>query len=237
MPDNYTLTRDPVFYATVAFFAFLTTVLPALLGQPRFLPIVQAVGVTVFVALAVRKGHIRGALNTIALWLSVQFVLLFMLSRVVGGLVERAIADGFVYRGDMAAWFFGGAALPDSLMTSPLGRLGELAGIVAGSLVSAGLLGNWFLMRATNQAAFGGGTLLSAMNLPGLYPLALPLWALIRIAGYAGLVVLCAEPLLTSNWSPGFYWANRRRLIVGSLALLLIGLLLELLLPPFWSRG
>jgi hypothetical protein len=237
MPDSYSLTRDPVYYITVAFFAFLTTLLPALLGQPRFLPFSQALSLTIFVALALRKGHLRGALNVLALWLSVQFVLLFVLAFLFGGLVERAIPDGFVYRGTIANWFFGDEPYPGGLLTEPLRRLGEVVGILAGSLLTGGLVGNWFLVRAVNLAAFGSGALLSVLMQPGLILFAIPVWALVRIAGYAGLVLLCAEPLLTSNWSPSFYWTQRRSLLLVSVSLLLAGLLLELILPSIWSRG
>ena len=54
------------------------------------------------------------------------------------------------------------------------------------------------------------------------------LWLVIpRLAGLAGLAILFTEPLLTRTWSPGFYWRNRRRLIVVSVALLALGLILE----------
>jgi hypothetical protein len=159
------------------------------------------------------------------------------LSNLFAGLVERAISDGFAYRGAVTAWFFAGAPLPGGLLAAPLSRLGEVAGVVVGSLASAGLIGAWFLVRATNLAAYGAGTLLGAMETPGLYIFVLPLWALVRIAGYAGLVILCAEPLLTGNWSPRSYWTQRRRLLLVSLGLVVAGLLLEIVLPPLWSRG
>lgn len=237
MPDKYTLTRDPVFYGTVAFFSLLTTAMPALLGQPRFLPFIQALCLTIFVAQGLRHGHLRGAINTMALWLALQFILLMLLSRLFVGLVERAIGDGFAYRGEVAAWFFSGGPLPGGLLTAPLGRLVEVAGIVLGSLISAGLIGAWVMVRATNLAAYTAGTLLGAMETPGLYIWALPLWAMIRIAGYAGLVILCAEPLLTNTWSPRFYWTQRRRLLLVALGLVVAGLLLEIILPPIWSLG
>jgi hypothetical protein len=92
-------------------------------------------------------------------------------------------------------------------------------------------------VRAVDLAGFGAGTLLSTLETPGHYALALPLWSLVRIAGYAGWVVLCAEPLLTGVWSPRHYWSQRRQLILVAGGLVVAGLLLELLLPPLWSRG
>ena len=63
---------------------------------------------------------------------------------------------------------------------------------------------------------------------------AVPLWAILRTLGYAGAVILLAEPLLTSNWQLSFYWRNRRRLLLFTATLLLTGLLLEFILPDYW---
>jgi len=58
MEREYQLTRDPVFYLMAAFFAFLTTALPALLGQFRFMPIGQTLVLAIFMAIAVRRGDL-----------------------------------------------------------------------------------------------------------------------------------------------------------------------------------
>jgi hypothetical protein len=231
MQDTYSLTRDPLYYVTVGFFALLTTALPGLLGQPRFLPVIQALALTIFIALPLRKGHIRGALNVMAIWLTLQYILMALLSWAFGGLVERAMANGFVYQGELAAWFYGSARLPGSLHAAPLARLVEIAGIVLGSMLTAGLVGAWFLVRAVNLAGYSTGTLLASLDTPALVPLVLPIWSLLRLAGYAGLIVLLAEPLLTNQWAIAFYWARRRRLLLLSLGLIIAGLIAELVLP------
>jgi hypothetical protein len=64
----------------------------------------------------------------------------------------------------------------------------------------------------------------------------LPLWTLLRLAGYAGFVVLLAEPLFTGNWTLRHYLGERRTLLLASTALLVAGLLLELILPGAWRR-
>jgi hypothetical protein len=43
MQRSYQLTSDPVFYWMGSFFALLTTALPAVLGQVRFMPLGQTV--------------------------------------------------------------------------------------------------------------------------------------------------------------------------------------------------
>lgn len=237
MTANDSITRDPIYYYTAGFFALLTSALPALLGQPRFLPIIQTVALTTFVAVALHHRHPRGALNVMALWLPIQFISLTLLSRVFGAHIEAAFANGFLYRDAVTAWFFAGAPYPAGLTTEPLRYGMEIAGIVLGSLATAGLVGTWFLVRLVNQAAYGTGILLALLEDPSQSILVLPYWILLSAAGYAGLIVLCAEPLLTYNWSPGYYWQKYRRLLLVSVALVLLGLLLELFLPGIVARS
>jgi hypothetical protein len=110
----------------------------------------------------------------------------------------------------------------------------ELVGVLLGSLVSVGLIGVWFLVKSVNLAAYNMGVLLIPLQSAAGLLLALPLWSLLRIAGYAGLVILLSEPGITGNWQPGHYWRTRQRLIVIAGGLLLGGLLLELFLPDLW---
>lgn len=237
MQEPYSLTRDPLYYFTVGFFALLTTALPALLGQPRFLPLIQALALTVLMAIPLQKGHLRDAINVMALWLFLQYTLIALLTWGLGGHVERAIADGFVYRGELGSWFYGGAGLPRGLQAAPINRLIEILGIVLGSLLTAGLVGAWFLVRAVNLAGFGTGALLTSLDTPALILRIIPLWSLLRIAGYAGLVILLAEPLLANRWSLTHLLTQRRQLLWISLGLVVGGLLLELVLPGLMARA
>jgi hypothetical protein len=237
MADNDSITYDPIYYNTVGFFALLTTVLPALMGQPRFLPILQTIALTSFVAVALHHRNPRGALKVMAVWLPIQFIVLTVLTRFLGAQTEAAFTNGFAYRGAIASWFFAGAPYPDGLISSPLSYLLEFAGIVIGSLATAGLVGVWILVRLVNQAAYGTGILLTSLQTSWHALLVIPYWTLLRIAGYAGMVVLCAEPLLTYNWSPSYYWQNHRKLILVSVALVLLGLIIELFLPGIVARS
>ncbi|RIK52381.1 MAG: hypothetical protein DCC57_09980 [Chloroflexi bacterium] len=237
MQEPYSLTRDPLYYFTVGFFALLTTALPALLGQPRFLPLIQALALTVFMAIPLQKGHLRGAINVMVLWLLLQYTLIALLTWGFGGYVERAIDDGFVYRGELASWFYDETVLPGGLQAAPIARLIEILGIILGSLLTAGLVGAWFLVRAVDLAGFGTGALLTSLDTPALILRVIPLWSLVRIAGYAGLVILLAEPLLANRWSLTHLLTQRRQLLWISLGLVVGGLLLELVLPGLMARA
>ena len=231
-----TITSDPLYYIVAAFFALLTTALPAILGQPRFLPIIQTLSLITFISVALHNRNVRGAITIIATWLPIQFLVILLLTRLLDGHLETAFSDGFAYRAAITAWFFAGAPHPAGLANQPLAYLIEFGGVVIGSLVTAGLVGTWFLMRLVNQAAYGTGILLATLANPGQAFLVIPYWTLMRAAGYAGLIVLCAMPLLTYRRSPTYYWQYHRKLILVSLALVAIGILVELFLPGIVAR-
>ena len=236
MTGNHSITRDPLYYIVVGFFAALTTGLPAIMGQPRFLPFIQTLALTIFVIIPLHQNYRRGALKVMAIWLPIQFILLTLLSSLFLAQLEHAFTNGFAYRGDITAWFFGGAPHPTGLLQQPVTFVIELAGVILGTLVSAGFVGTWFLIRLINQSAYSTGILLGALDSSAQALLVIPYWSLIRAAGYAGLVILCAQPLLTYNWSPSYYWQTQRKLIVYSILLVLLGILLELFLPSLVAR-
>ncbi len=234
MSTQYRLSHDPAFYIMAGFFALVTTALPAVLGQPRFLPIAQTLALFVFLLIPLRQRQIRQALTVVALWLVLQWATMFLLAWLAPLQVERAINDGFIYRTAYLEWFFGTRQAPASLTVQPVRHLLEVIGVLLGSLVSGGLIGIWFLVRAVNLSAFGSGALLAPLaGLIGLLA-ALPVWTLVRLAGYAGFVILLAEPMLTRNWALSVFWKVRRALFIGSTTLLVIGLLLEIILPGAW---
>ena len=236
MQRSYSLAYDPVFYITVAFFACLTTGLPAVIGQPNFMPILQTIALFIFLLIPRRQGLLRQALWVLLLWLAIQFGLITTLTWLLEARIENAFHDGFQYRMEYIAWFYGAEAAlrPDSFSAAPLARLLELTGVILGSLVSGGLIGVWFLVKSVNLAAYGMGALLVSIKSTTALFIALPLWTLLRIAGYVGLVTLLSEPLLTNNWQPRTYWRSQRRLIVIGGGLLLFGLCSELFLPDLW---
>jgi hypothetical protein len=231
MTDDHSITDDPIYYITAAIFALISTALPAILGQQRFLPILQTLCLTIFVAFTLHHRNSRAAITVMAIWLPIQFAVIALLTGLMPGRLEKAFAEGFTYRGDLLAWFVGGAPFPGGLSLNPVGYLIEFFAITLGSLVSAGLVGIWYLVHLVNRAGFATGILFSNVTNPAFSSLVIPYWTLLRAAGYAGLIVLAAEPLLTYNWSPGYYWHNHRKLILISIGLIILSLVVELFLP------
>ena len=229
---NYDLVKDPIYYVTFGFFALLTTALPAALGQPNFLPIAQTVAITLFLAIPLRRGRIATALVVLSTWLVLQLFVMIVGSALLPLVFERAIHDGFAYHRALLEWSATGLNLPGSILQSPLSRLVEFFGVLLGSLLSAGLVGLWFLVRAVNQFGFGVGRL--ALEGPSVLLLGLMPWRLATLAGYAGLIILLAQPLLTNNWNPALYLSRQRRLATASAILIMIGLVLEIALPGLW---
>ncbi|MGB5050706.1 MAG: hypothetical protein WBO46_17315, partial [Caldilineaceae bacterium] len=158
----YDLTGDPLFYGTVAFFVLLTTVVPGVMGQPNFMPIIQALALTVFTAIALRRGGVGTGLRVAAVWLLVQGLLFFLLTWLLPVQVEKAIHDGFLVRTGFAEWVYTGSPAPGSLLAAPVARLGEIAGIVLGSLATVGLVGGWFLVKGVTLLAYAMATLWQA---------------------------------------------------------------------------
>ena len=229
---HYDLTKDPIYYITFGFFALLTTALPAVLGQPNFLPIAQTVALTLFLAVPLRRGLVGRGILVLSVWLILQTLMMIVGTALLPVVFERAIHDGFAYHRSLLEWSVTGQDLPGWLLNSPGSRLVDLFGVLLGSLLSAGLVGIWFLMRAVNQFAYAVGRL--AMEGPAGLFLGLMPWRLSMIAGYAGFVVLLAQPLLNNTWNPAFYVTRQRRLITVSIALVAVGLLLEVSLPGVW---
>lgn len=232
---KYDLMADPMFYITFGFFALLTTLLPAALGQPNFLPVVQTLALTLFLAFPLRQGRLDRAILLLSAWLALQFLAMFAGTALLPLVFERAIHDGFDYHRTLLEWSVTGEGLPGWLLSSPLSRLGEVAGIMLGSLFSAGLVGIWFLMRAVNQLGYAVGRL--AMDSPQWLLLGLFPWRLATISGYAGFVLLLSQPLLINNWNPVFYVTRQRRLVTVATTMLALGLALELTLPGLWRSA
>jgi hypothetical protein len=240
MDKEYSLSRDPLFFATVGFFALLTTSLSVVLGQPRFLPFAQALALTALLLVPLRRRDLRGALGVVFLWLALTMATVFALTWYDAVRAENAFENGFLHRAAFAEWYYAAEAatspLPASFTTQPLASAVEIAGIVLGSLLTGGLVGAWFLMKLANLAAYSAASLL--LTLPNFLwiVVALPVWSVLQIAGGGGLLVLLAEPLASGRLAGGLRELSRSRrlpaLVFGGMFVL--GILLELVLPPFW---
>jgi hypothetical protein len=240
MNKDYNLSRDPIFFVTACFFALLTTGLPVVMGQFRFLPIIQALALTVLLFVPLRQRDLRSALVVVFLWLGVALAAVFALTWYDAVRAERAFEDGFLYRSAFAEWYYASNAqtspLPASFGTQLLASIAEIVGILLGSLLTAGLVGAWFLMKVANLAAFGAASLALTLPSPLWIVVALPVWSILQIVGGGGLLVLLAEPLASGKLMAGLRELGRSRrlplLLFGGMFVL--GILLELILPPFW---
>ncbi len=233
-PPAYELTRDPLFYSTVVFFTLLTTIVPGIMGQPNLMPALQALGLTVFSGIALRRGGVMAGVKMATLWLVAQAFFFLLLVWLLPLQAETTIHDGFIYRAGMIEWIYAGGTVPGSLQAAPLAHLGEIIGVVLGSLASVGLVGGWFLVKGVNLFSYGLGSLWRDIGTPFGILLGLAPWRLAQLAGYTGLFTLLMQPLLLNNWNPAHYLSTQRRLILISLALVIGGTIAELFLPGLW---
>ncbi len=229
---RYDLTEDPVFYVTLGAFCFLTTFLPAFLGQRTLLPILQTAALTIFLAIPLRRGKVPQGVLVVSIWLALQLLIMAFGTALLPLPFERAFHNGIDYYDAAVLWLYAGGGPQEPLTATPLFRLGETFLVLLGSLLTAGLVGVWSLARAVNELGFVIG--LMAFGGPSALFVGLMPWRLLTIAGHAGIVVLLAQPLLANNWSPGFYLSRHGRLLKISLILSLLGILLEFMIPEFW---
>lgn len=230
---SYDLTEDPVFYIALCIFCFLTTFLPAFLGQPNLLPILQTAALTIFVAIPLRRGKVTRGILVVAIWLVLQFLIMSVGTALLPRPFDRAIHDGFSYYEMLLLWLHSGGGLQEPVLASPFARLGEFFLVLLGTLLTAGLVGVWLLARAVNELGFVVG--LMAPSGPATILVGLMPWRVMTIAGHAGFVVLLAQPLLTNNWNPASYIGKHRRLIHSSIVLVALGFVLEYTIPGLWK--
>jgi hypothetical protein len=171
----------------------------------------------------------------VAMFLITAFAVMIALSYWVPQQVEAAIPNGFALRSDLIAWSFGASQWPGSPQAAPLSNLVELVVVCLGALATAGLAGNWFLMRALNAAGFSAGILARGLGGPLGLLLSVPVWRMLWISGLAGLVVLLSQPILSGRWSPRYYLIGQRSLALWSVSLLVLGLLTAFVLPVAWQ--
>jgi hypothetical protein len=211
-----------------------------MMGQFRFLPIIQALALTVLLLVPLRRRDLRSALIVVFLWLALAMLTVFAITWLDPLRVEVAFENGFLHRAAYAEWYYAADArtspLPASFATQLLPSLVEILGIVLGSLLTGGLVGAWFLMKVANLAAFSAASLL--LTLPNFLWIfvALPVWSILQIGGGGGLLVLLAEPLASGKFGQGLAELGHSRrlplLVFGGMFVL--GILLELVLAPFW---
>lgn len=239
MNPEHSLITDPIFVVCVAIFALLTTTFPFAAGLTRLLPILQTLFLFIFLVMIARKQHPVQAVRVLCLWVAIQFFVAMMVSAMAPGVAERAIVDGFTRRADFLEWLFAGSMLPDGIQANLLGRLVETIAVVIGTLVTAGLIGVWLLVRAVNLAGFYAGSVVNAVgSFGGILP-GLPIWTVLRILSYICFISICAEPITTGNWSISHYLYNaefpqRRGILMAAIFLLLASIVLELILPNIW---
>lgn len=232
--NDYTITDEPIFYGTAIVFAFLTTLLTGLLGISWLMPALQTIALTLFMFPLVRRGRLRQALLLLFGWLLLQFVLVMFLSMGLPGRMELTIADGFDRRTGMLAWFYASDLAPAGLIESLGSRLLEILAIVIGSIVTAGLVGFWLLIRGVNLAAFYSGTILAALSDTANGIGAFPIWTILRLGGYALISLIGGGMLITEAEPFNRYIQRRRTLLFWALGLTLLGLIFELILPDLW---
>lgn len=223
------ITLDPLYYVILAFFALLTTALGMWLKSPWFMAFAQTAALWLFALATFRQRSVTRALLVLGLWCALQFFVVGGLTLIAPSRAEAAIGNGFLYREALLEWHFTGESLPASWLLQPLARGAELLGVTVGAAISAGLLGIWFLVRLVNLYAFGLAAMAQVTGEPSLVFTGLAPWLALRILGSIATIASLGQVGFTGVWNPLHWPALQRRTLWIGIALLVAGLLVELI--------
>ena len=179
-----------------------------MLGQFRFLPLVQALALSIFLLVPLRRRDLRSALFVIFLWLALSMATVFALTWFDAAWTDACLRERLQLPRGLCRMVLRRqrgvqGRLPASFVTQPLASVVELLGFVLGSLLTVGFVGAWFLMKVANLAAFGAATLASTLPNPFLAVVALPLWSILQVIRGGGLLCCWPSPWLPAALGPG----------------------------------
>ena len=232
---SYHVLNDPVIYPVIALGVVLTTVMPVLLGQRFCLPLLNGLVIFPFLAWALRVGRPRRAVGLVLFWIVVQSVATVAVSLLLTERAGLAILGALEFRTQWLAWIDHGTPV-----LAWLPQLRELIIYALAAFLTGGLAALILLAMVLNTFNFTVASLIQQAVSPVLLLLiAYPIWMVVRLLGYVILAVFLAEPVAVLDLRPAWWsawWPQRRRLLGIGLALILAGVVLQLLLSPVWQR-
>jgi hypothetical protein len=221
----------------VLLFTLLSYPLGLFLGSKWLLPILNVAPAYVVMVLLLRRGDRKGAVRTMLLWAAALLCISTCTFRAWPTAAEATVIHGAAYREEMFHWIRTGEGSEGSLRLFLPQHLLHLAGFVLLSLLSASLLS--ILMGAILMNYMGfyvaslslAGVPWASVVLFGWQP-----YALCRIAAFATLGAILAEPLL-SRVLPYPYagLAASRRYLMWAGAGILADWIVKAAIAPSWA--
>jgi hypothetical protein len=237
-PDEQVL-DDWIVYPSMALGVIVTTFFPILLGQQICLPLLSAAVLIPMFLWALRQGRPRKAIALALFWVVMQSVSVIVASLLFQDTAWQAVQGGLEYRSAWLAWSEGGPLVSLAPSLAYGRQVIELALYALAMALTGGVGGLLLLTVALDRFNFTVASLLSSAQSPVLATVAAwPLWMIVRLVGYLIVGAVLAEPVANLDLRPAYLaaWLQaRKRLLLTGLAIILLGMILQVLLAPLYQ--
>jgi hypothetical protein len=187
---------------------------------------------------ALRQGRPRKAITLALFWVVVQSVSVVAASLLFEDTAGRAVQGGLEYRSAWLAWIEGGPLVSIAPSLAYGRQVIELVLYALAMTLTGGVGGLLLLTLALDRFNFTVASLLAIAQSPVLSAVAAwPVWLIVRLVGYLIVGAVLAEPVANLDLRPAYLaaWLQaRKRLLLAGLAIILLGVLLQVLLSPLY---
>ncbi|MER2598897.1 MAG: hypothetical protein ABTQ73_05210 [Caldilineales bacterium] len=236
---EHTVLDDWIVYPAMALGIAVTTILPIGLGQRMALPLLSTLVIVPMFFWAVRQGRPDRAIRFALFWAGVQSLCVLIASLLFDTAGGQAISGGVEYRDAWLRWAEHGSPVMTAPATSFFAQVRETLAFAAASALTGGAGSLAMLTLTLDRVNFTAASLLHGAQQPLLGLLAAwPIWLIVRLVGLVMLGAVLAEPLANADLWPGYlsWWArHRRRMLAGSVTLLLLATALQAALTPLYQ--
>jgi hypothetical protein len=207
------------------------------LAIPLLVPVLNTAASFPFMVSALRRGDLRTSVALMLLWAATMGVCATILAYAEPWQAGHLFLRGDTYRAEMFAWVLSGRGAESTPSQFIPQQAGHAALFVILALTTGGVLAMPMGAVLMNYMGTYVGSLAAASARPALTSLlGWHPWAVIRIASFVALGVVCSVPLLSRVLTFRIDPADARRLAAWSGAGLVLDVILKALLAPAWQR-
>lgn len=216
--------------------AFISSLIGALIGSAWLLPLLNTVAVYPLFFILVKSKKRTACFGWFMIWALILSVFTIIWIRIWPEKMEAAVINGTAYREEMFEWIKTGIGPEGTPSLFIPQHLLHFSLFCLASFVSLGFLGLLMGSILTNYMNFYvAGLIMHSKN--ALIPLAIgwPVWSIIRVAGFIIAAIALSELALSliKRKRPDF--VIFRKVILVSLALIVLDMILKAVLAPFWQ--
>jgi len=207
------------------------------IGVPALVPVLNASASFPFMAAALVRGDVRGAVARMLVWALALGVCATLVSYARPYATDAFFIRGAAYRSEMFAWVLTGRGAESTPSQFVPQQLGHALLFAALALATGGTLAMPMCAVLMNYMGHYVGSLAAASAHPALtMVLGWHPWAVIRVASFVALGVVLSAPLVCRVARVRVDWAAARAPASWALAGLAADIVLKALLAPSWQR-